>query len=107
MLFRVAEPGKPAFQLRKGEEGLSVFDSDAVQPPLTETEVLDAFRPGSQIQVRKVAACVARGLRVIPVVGAAGFPDRVRLSHAEIRPGLAMNRAQFKQALRELESYGT
>ena len=36
MLIRVADPGMPAFQLRKGEPGLSVFDTDAVTPPLTE-----------------------------------------------------------------------
>jgi hypothetical protein len=47
MAVRVTEPGRPAFQLRKGEEGLSVFDPAAVQPPLTESEILDAFRLGS------------------------------------------------------------
>src|SRR2546422_711621 len=46
MILRVAEAGKPAFQLRKGEEGLSVFDSGAVDPPLTDAEVLSCFRPG-------------------------------------------------------------
>src|SRR5262245_36958370 len=46
MFIRVGQEGKPAFQLRKGEEGLSVFDLEAVDPPLTESEVLDAFRAG-------------------------------------------------------------
>ena len=46
MLVRVAAPGRPAFQLRKGEEGISVFDMGAVDPPLTEGEILSAFRPG-------------------------------------------------------------
>ena len=47
MVLRVTEPGHPTFQLRKGEEGLSVFDPVAVAPPLTTVEILENFRPGS------------------------------------------------------------
>lgn len=52
MVVRVDEPGRPSFQLRRGEEGLSVFDPDSVHPPLTEAEILEAFRPGNVVVVR-------------------------------------------------------
>lgn len=69
MLLRVADPGRPAFQLRKGEEGLSVFDSEVVQPPLPEAEVLAAFRPGSVVISRAVAEVEGKGLTVVAVPG--------------------------------------
>ena len=47
MLVRISEPGKPAFQLRKGEHGLSVFDRDGIDPPLADEELLEVFREGS------------------------------------------------------------
>jgi hypothetical protein len=52
MVVRVTEPGRPAFLLRKGEEGLSVFDLNAVDPSLTEAEILENFRPGSVLVTR-------------------------------------------------------
>jgi hypothetical protein len=103
MLVRVAEPGRPGFQLRKGEEGLSVFDLDGVNPPLTDAEVLDSFRPGSQVIGRTQAEVEAKGLQVIPIPGHEPLPQRLRDAHREIRPGSGMTRAQFKQALKELE----
>lgn len=103
MLIRVADSGRPAFQLRRGEEGISVFDSEAVSPPLTDAEVLTCFREGSQAVVRSANDLAARGLRLIPVLGSDALPPRLRDSHAEIRPGPAMTRAGFKQALKELE----
>jgi hypothetical protein len=103
MLFRVTEPGRPAFQLRKGEEGISVFDSESVDPPLSETEVLAAFRPGSMIVVRILAELGAKGLVVVAVPGSAVLPERLRTTHAEIRPGPALSRTAFKLALKELE----
>jgi hypothetical protein len=103
MVVRVAVPGRPAFQLRKGEEGLSVFDPDAVDPPLTEAEVLSCFRPGSWAIVRSESEIAERGLIVVPVPGAAPLPPRLRNAHAEIRPGPGMTRDQFKQALKGLE----
>jgi hypothetical protein len=104
MVVRVTEPGRPAFQLRKGEEGLSVFDPEAVHPPLTESEILDAFRPGSILVGLDTTEIEAKGLEVVPIPGAESLPSRMRESHAEIRPGAGMTRAEFKQALRELES---
>jgi hypothetical protein len=74
MVVRVMEPGRPAFQLRKGEEGLSLFDPGAVQPPLTESEILDAFRPGSVLVMRDVAEIEARGLQVVAIRGAEALP---------------------------------
>ena len=103
MVIRVATPGQPAFQLRKGEEGLSVFDPDFVDPPLTVAEILSCFRPGSRSIVRSVPEIEGKGLIVIPVVGDAPLPSRLRLAHAEIRRGQEMTRDQFKQALKELE----
>lgn len=54
--LRVATPGKPAFQLKPGEEGISVFDPLLVEPSLTQEEVLSAFRQGS------IALTVGRGV---------------------------------------------
>src|SRR5438552_17997275 len=97
MVIRVTEPDRPAFQLRRGEEGLSVFDPDAVNPPLTETEILGSFRPGSRAIARSVAEIEDQGLRVVPILGAEPLPQRLRDAHAEIRPGRGMTRTQFKQ----------
>ena len=103
VVVRVATPGFPAFQLRKGEEGLSVFDPAGVEPPLTEEEVLDAFRPGSVIHYRTVAQVTALGLEVVPILGAEALPERLRAAHREIRPGAGMARGAFKAKLKELE----
>jgi hypothetical protein len=103
LILRVAEPGRPAFQLRKGEEGISVFILDAVQPPLAEAEVLAAFRPGGVVVTRSPSEVAAKGLQVVPVPGGPTLPDRLRAAHAEIRPGAGMGRPRFKQALQELE----
>ena len=100
---RVGEPGRPFFQLRSGEEGISVFDRYAVDPPLTEDEILQWFRPGSSALVKFNDDIVAAGLTVVPVLGAALLPQRLRDAHAEIRPGPGMTRTRFKQALRSLE----
>jgi hypothetical protein len=102
-IVRVSVPGLPAFQLRKGEEGVSVFDPAAVDPPLTEEEILGSFRPGSQAVLRPVADIEAKGLQVVPVEGAETLPDRLRPAHQEIRPGAGMTRPEFKAALKELE----
>jgi hypothetical protein len=103
MLIRVTEPGKPAFQLRKGEEGISVFDTGAVDPPLTEAEILRSFRPGSLAVVRTREEVQAKGLLVVPIPGAGPLPLRLGAAHGEIRPGPGMSRAHFQQALKELE----
>jgi hypothetical protein len=103
MVVRVTEPGRPAFQLRKGEEGLSVFDLDAVNPPLTEAEILDAFRTGSVAIARSDTEIGAKGLSLFPIPGAGTLPRRLREAHVEIRPGPGMTRAEFKRALQELE----
>jgi hypothetical protein len=103
IVTRIAEPGKPAFQLRKGEEGISVFVSKAVQPPLTEPEIVGAFRPGGVAVMRTLAEIEAKGLRVVAVPGGDLLPDRLRAAHAEIRSGIGMARTRFKQTLQELE----
>jgi hypothetical protein len=103
MLVRVAEAGRPAFQRRKGEEGLSVFLPDLVDPPLTEAEILENFRPGSVAVTRAESEVGARGLSLVPIPGADPLPPRLREAHAEIRPDPGMTRSEFKTALRELE----
>src|SRR6266516_4028547 len=100
---RVGEPDRPFFRLRPGEQGISVFDPFAVDPPLTEQEILRSFRPGSAAVVKLKAAIDAVGLVVVPVPGARALPQRLQDAHAEIRPGTGMMRPQFKRALRSLE----
>ena len=102
MFVRVTEPGKPGFQLRKGELGLSVFDTDAIDPPLSNDEILEAFRPESQLIVRSREQIERRGLTIAMLPGE-GLPDRLRAAHAEIRAGADMTRPQFEKALQELE----
>src|SRR5262245_46180357 len=103
MVVRVAEPGRRAFQLRKGEEGWSLFGPDLVEPPLSESEILAAFRSGSGLVIRSAAEVEAKGLEIVPIAGAESLPQRLREAHVEIRPGTGMTRAEFKQALKELE----
>lgn len=103
LALRVAESGRPAFQLRKGEEGISVFIPEAVHPALSDAEILAAFRPGSIVVSRTDAEIFAKGLQIIPIPGAESLSDRLRAAHAEVRPGAGMTRARFKQALQELE----
>lgn len=103
VVIRVFTTGQPKFQLRKGEAGSSVFDPDAVAPPLTEPEILQSFRSGSQTVVRSVTDIELVGLMVISVLGDSRLPLRLQLSHCEIRPGPGMTRPQFKSALASLE----
>jgi hypothetical protein len=103
MFIRVTEPGRPGFQLRKSEEGLSVFDTEAVDPRLTEAEILEVFRAESQLISRTREEIEAKGLMLVPVPGSASLPTRLRSVHAEIRKSPGMTRGQFKQALQELE----
>jgi len=103
MLLRVVDPDKLAFQLRKGEEGISVFDSEATTPSLAEEEILATFRPGCRTVSRSLEEIEAHGLVVERVLGTELLPARLRQAHTEIRPGLNMTRSQFKQALKELE----
>lgn len=102
-LLRVIAVGAPGFQLRKGEEGISVFDPDCVEPPLTEDEILAAFRPGSQVIARTVEEVHRLGLTVFVIAGDASLPPRLVDAHREVRPSVTMTRNQFKAALKELE----
>ncbi len=103
MFLRVSEPGKPAFQLRKGEEGLSVFDTEGVEPSLTADEILAAFRPGSQAVSRSREEIEAVELIIVPMAGSTSLPPRLRDAHVEIRRRPTMTRNEFKNALQELE----
>src|SRR5947209_10083697 len=101
--IRVGEPGRPFFQLRPGEQGVSVFDPYLVDPPLTDDEVLQSFRLGSAVVVKSMDDLAAAGLTAVSLPGAASLPQRLRHAHMEIHPGPGMSRARFKQALRSLE----
>jgi hypothetical protein len=103
MLIRVTEPGRPASQLRKGEIGISVFDTAAVEPPLTESEILASFRPGSEAANLLLDEVRSKGLQVVSIPGAEPLPERLRIAHAEIRPGIGMSRPEFKKKLQELD----
>lgn len=105
MLARVVAAGQPAFQLRKGEQGLSLFDLEAVTPPLNEFEVLQCFRSGSSLRMITKEDIERKGLVVIAVPGAESLPERLQAAHMEIRPGAGMSRKAFKQALTELEAH--
>ena len=103
VVIRVATPDHPAFQLRKGEEGLSVFDPDAVDPALTEEEILDAFKPGSIVVLRSFSLIALLGLDIVACEGADTLPNRLRIAHRELRPSRGISRGTFKAALRDLE----
>jgi hypothetical protein len=101
--IRVFTPGCLKFQLRKGEFGISVFDPGAVNPPLTETEILASFRPGSQSVSRTEAEIHAQGLTIVSIPGGPQLPPRLQIAHVEIQMSLGMKRDQFKAALMRLE----
>ncbi len=103
VVVRVATPGQPAFQLRKGEQGLSAFRIGAVDPPLTDDEILAAFRPGSIVIHRTAKQVAAMGLQLASTPGAPNLPERLQAAHEEIQPGHGMSRDVFKDKLRELE----
>jgi hypothetical protein len=107
IVVRVGTPGHPAFQLRKGEVGLSVFDPSAVDPPLGSEEILESFREGSVLITRPIAFIEELGLLLESIPGAESLPDRLRFAHREIHPGPGMTRNQFKVSLKELERYGS
>jgi len=103
VVARVATPDRPAFQLRRGEVGLSVFDLSAVEPAISEDELLESFRVGSIVLYRTVAQVAAVGLVVADTEGAETLSDRLRDAHRELVPSPAMTRNQFKAALKFLE----
>jgi len=89
------------FNCAKGARNFA-FDPDLVQPPLTD-EILSVFRQGSVLVARTADEIEAKGLLIESIEGADFLPERLRLAHLEIRPGLGMNRNDFKHALTELE----
>jgi hypothetical protein len=98
--LRVVEAGKPQFQLRSGEEGLSVF----LESQTPASQVLPAFRQGSQAVGRTIQQIEALELRVMRTQGDPNLPAALQENHFEIRPGPDMTRNQFKVALKKLEA---
>ena len=72
-VHRVFEEGKPKFQLRKGEEGLSVFDADL----LLEGEVLANFRPGSRATTLPLRTIGSFRLRIEKTPGDERLPKNL------------------------------
>lgn len=97
MIARIAIPGRPAFQLRKGEEGISAFAMEAVDPPLTELEILSVFRADSIVIYRIESQIEEHGLSLAMVPGSDTLPERLREAHCEIRAGSDQDRSAFKK----------
>ncbi len=98
-VHRVFEEGKPKFQLRKGEDGLSVFDADQ----MLVQELLPNFRPGSRLITQRTQVIEDFGLKLEKTPGDPRLPQRLQQHHLEIHPGDTMTRNQFKAALKLLE----
>jgi hypothetical protein len=91
VIMRVVEEGKPGFQLRSGEEGLSVFDKNMISPE----ETLQEFRPNSSITERTVAQIRDKGMDVVRTPGnPAHLSPKACRAHCEIVPGPEMTRNQ-------------
>ena len=98
-VHRVYNAGKPRFQLRPGEEAISVFDAEKVTP----ADILPSFREGSLIATNEISTIESFGLIVVHTPGDPKLPQLLQDNHMDIRPGDGMTRTQFKAALRALE----
>lgn len=98
-VHRVYNAGKPRFQLRPGEEAISVFDADKLSPD----DILPSFRPGSLIATHEISTIESFGLILVQTPGDPKLPQLLQDNHLDIRPGDGMTRKQFKAALRALE----
>ena len=98
-VHRVYNEGRPRFQLRQGEEAISVFDAEKVTP----AGILPNFRPGSLIATAEILTIESLGLIVVHTPGDPKLPQLLQDNHMDIRPGDGMTRKQFKAALRALE----
>jgi hypothetical protein len=98
-VHRLTEPGKPQFQLKKGEEGLSVFDARKVAPK----DVLPYFREGSQVTTKTAREIESVGLTLKSTPGHPDLPKHLQKAHMEIQKPADMTRGQFKQAIKKLE----
>ena len=76
---------------------------DAVDPPLTESELLSAFRADSVLIYRIESEIEEHGLSLVMVPGSDSLPERLRDAHREIRAGADQNRLAYKKALQALE----
>ena len=98
-VYRVYHAGKPQFQLRQGEEAISVFDAEK----LTPADILPSFRPGSLVATQEISTIESFGLIVVHTPGDPKLPQLLQDNHLDICPGDGMTRNQFKAALRALE----
>lgn len=101
-LSRIATPGKKAFELRQGENGISVFHQKGVDPNISDEGLLENFREGSHIVKISYNDLIEMGFTVVWVEGDEDLPQNLRDAHYEIRPGAEMNRNAFKKKIKEL-----
>ena len=89
MFVRVAWYGRPAVQLRVGKRASPSLTLMRVVPPLSDGEApRTKFRLDNHLVFRSESEIEAKGLRVIPVPGAAPLTQRLRLVMRKIRPAL-------------------
>lgn len=96
---RVYEIGKPRYQLRQGEEGLSIFDAK-----ISDVTILAKFRAGAKIDLKSVNEIESKGLKVVQTHGDCEYlqDDDLEDNHWEIQPESGMTRSQFKAVLKAL-----
>lgn len=99
LVKRVYESGKPKYQLRQGEEGLSIFDAK-----IPDVAILAKFRASADIDTKSVDEIESKGLTVVQTHGDCEYlqNDELEDNHWEIRPEPEMTRSQFKAALKTL-----
>lgn len=99
LVKRVYENGKPQYQLRHGEEGLSIFDAQ-----ISDVSILVKFRAGAKIDLKSVNEIESKGLKVVQTHGDCEHlqDDELEDNHWEIRPQPGMTRSQFKAVLKTL-----
>jgi YD repeat-containing protein len=88
IFLRATNPGDGDFERRDGEPlDISVFKNTAVDPPITDAEVLESFtKPGTGVTRVTEAEIEAADLVVVPTFGDASLPPRLREAHQSIQP---------------------
>lgn len=96
---RVVEEGQPKYQLKSGEEGLSVFAG------MSDTAILGAaaWREGSSVETKKVSDIEAAELTLVQTHGDCDFLNEDgQDKHWEIRMAEGDTRNEFKAKLKSL-----
>jgi hypothetical protein len=96
---RVYQNGKPKYQLRQGEQGLSIFDAQ-----ISDADIRAKFKPGSKTDTKSVDEIEKKGFSMVQTHGDCDHlqNDVLEDNHWEIRPAPGMTRKQLKVALKTL-----